>query len=807
MAEIIKLTIDGQTVEAPPGTLIVEAAKLAGKAIPTFCYDDRLRSVGACRMCLVEVEKMAKLVASCATPIAPNMVVHTENERVLKARKGVLEFLLINHPLDCPTCDKGGECPLQDLTYAHGPTTTRYKENKIRFIEDINQKFDDKALGPEILLNRNRCIMCYKCVRIVRELAGEADLGVFRRGAFTHIDNLSEVAYADEFSGNTVEYCPVGALLSRSYRYTIREWLLKRSPSVCNLCPVGCNINVEWSAGKVYRHMSRRNDQVDEGWLCDRGRYGFDVTRGDDRISKPFIRREASLEPCSWDEAAMVVAKHLRKMIDQNRGTEVAAVGSALLSNEEAYAIRQFFGDVIKTPEIDFQTDTNQPVEPEIVDLVGLDGTIVDLERDSVFIIVGSDPGVEQPVAALRIKKAISIRGARAIFIGPYDKRLGYIPATNVRVPCGSQGFALEYLSNRLEGKPAHTEIGMNEPGLQDTVELLRKGEKVHIIAGRGFFNHPDRQGLMAAMLRLKKLTNAKLSILPPQSNYIGVSHFGLYGDLDHSFTKILERINRGEVKTMFVFGCNPIDEYPDRKYVEETLKKLEFLVVVGPYLHPTAALAGVIFPQAMIPDYGGTFTNIEGRIQVFSPMFRHPWAEIRPVWGILGELADMMNLGRIWYHDTEIREEIARQLKGMQELAHIPAGGFLVPFRNIDGVSAGSVNLNEIPRRPDRGTYVLQFAYSVHHLGWLTEKSQNLMRISNQQAVLLHPEDAARDGISENQNVKISNNGSSITLPARTTEHVNRGEVLIINSFSQEPVNKILKKDEKVTFVTVSGV
>ena len=791
-------------VEVPPGTLIVEAAKRLGITIPTFCYDERLRSVGACRMCLVEVEKMPKLVASCATPVAPNMVVHTENERVVKARKGVLEFLLINHPLDCPTCDKGGECPLQDLTYAHGPAVSRYGENKIRFIEDINQKFDDKPLGPEIILNRNRCIMCYKCVRIVRELAGEADLGVFKRGAFANISNLSEVAYADEFSGNTVEYCPVGALLSRSYRYTIREWLLKKASSVCNLCPVGCNMNIEWSAGKVYRHMSRRNQEVDDGWLCDRGRYGFDIFSADERLLKPYIRRGSTLEPCGLDEALIVVSKHLSKIIDQNLGTQVAAIGSASLSNEEAYAIRRFFDDVIKTPEIDFQTDTNRPVESEIIDLVGLDGTIKDLERDNVFIIVGADPAVEQPVAALLIKKAISIRNGRAFFIGSYDKRLGYFPVTNIRIPFGGEGYALEHISNRLENNTTGSGVKLDERALNEAAELVGKGGRVHIIAGRNFFSHPDRAGFLAAMLRLRKLANARLSILPPQSNYIGVSHFGLFGDVDHSFNKILERINSGEIRTLFVFGSNSVDEFPDRKYVQETLKKLELLVVVAPFMHPTAALAGVVFPQAMLPDYGGTFTNIEGRIQLFEPMSERPQRAVKPVWGILGEIADLINLGRIWYHDGEIREEIARQLKGMAELVRIAADGFLFSFRSGEDLETEPVNLRALPARRNSQSYILQFAQSVHHQGWLTERSNNLMRISGQEAILIHPEDAARDGIAENQVVTVSNGDESISVPARITTHVNRGEVLIINSFSNQPVNKLLSREDSITFVSV---
>ncbi|HBC46335.1 MAG TPA: NADH dehydrogenase (quinone) subunit G [candidate division Zixibacteria bacterium] len=804
MADNITLTIDGRNVEVPPGTLILQAAKMLGIVIPTFCYDDRLRSVGACRMCLVEVEKSPKLVASCATPVAPGMVVYTTSPRVIKARKGVLEFLLINHPLDCPTCDKGGECPLQDLTYDYGPTTSRYKENKIRFIEDINQKFDEIKLGPEILIVRNRCIMCYKCIRIVREQAGEADLGVFKRGAFANIHALDELAFADEFSGNTVEYCPVGALLSSSFRYKIRDWLLKHTSSVCNLCPVGCNMRLDWSGDKVYRHMSRRNDEVEQGWLCDRGRYGFDITGAEDRILKPQIKRGASLEPCSFDEAAMVVAKHLRKIIDENRGSEVAAVGSALLSNEEAYAIRRFFNEVIKTSEIDFQTDTTQPLEAEQIDLIGLSGTLGDLESDPLFLFVGCDPAVEQPVATLRIKKAISANKAKAIFLGSYDKRLGNFPTKNVRIPFGLEPEALDYIISVLSGDNSGGDSRFDSEPLLKIADLIRQTGKVHIISGRSFFNHFNRDKFLSSLLALKKVSNGKLSILPSQGNFIGVSHFGLFGEPEHSFSKILERIDAGEIKTFFVFGANPIEEYPDRKFVQEALKKLEFLVVVSPFIHPTAAMAGVVFPQAMLPDYGGTFVNLEGRIQLFKPMENSLKLEVKPAWGIINELSGIMEIGSSWYSDIQIREDIANRLKEMEGLANIPDRGFIFPFINQDDYQSKLNSVTAISKAPAEYPYILQWMTSVHHNGWLTEKSENLMRIAGHQVALINPIDATHEGLVENQIARIGTDTTAINIPINISDKVNRGEILIINSFSKNPVNRLLKKDKPITYVSV---
>jgi NADH-quinone oxidoreductase subunit G len=807
MAENVSVTINGRTVEVPGGTLIIEAAKKAGIEIPTFCYDERLKPVGACRMCLVEVEKMPKLIASCATPVAPNMVIHTESEKVVKARKGVLEFLLINHPLDCPTCDKGGECPLQDNTYLYGPPVSRYRENKIRFRDMAGKEaFDEIPLGPEIYLCRNRCIMCYKCVRIVRELAGEADLGVFNRGALANIDVLQEVAFADEFSGNTVEFCPVGALTSRSFRYKIRDWLLKKAPSVCNLCSDGCNMNVEWSGGKVHRHMSRRNREVEDGWLCDRGRYSFDISGSEERILQPHIRRGNALEPCGWDEAFALVARHLGQIVDENRGSEVAAVGSPLLSNEEAYAVRRFFGETVMTSDIDFQIDTAQPVEPELLDLVGLEGSISDLENDSLFLFVGCDPAVEHPVASLRIRKAISKKEARAIFLGSYDKRLGYFPVTNIRIPYGAEAIVLNHVVARLKGEKTSSKLpdSVNPEAISGLAESLENQDRIHILGGKEFFHHPDRKALLASLIGFKRAASAKLSILSPSGNFMGVSRFGLYGGRDHSFNEILSRIEKGVVKTAFFFGSDPVEEYPDRKYVQEVLKKLDFLVVVSPFMGPTASMASLVFPLALLPDYGGTLVNIEGRIQLFQGMAESRRIEPRPVWALLTEISQLMERGVSWYHDSQIRQDIAANMKGMEGLTGIPETGLILSSGSEKEPGPGDVAPAPVPQAEPEYPYLLHCTRTAHHQGWLTERSSNLKRISGSQQVWINPDDAAKEGIEEGQAVRVGNSRSALNLRARLTDGVNKGEILIVNSFSDNPVNRLMDRAKSVTSVSL---
>jgi NADH-quinone oxidoreductase subunit G len=807
MADNLTVTVDGKRIEVPQGTLIIEAARLTGVEIPTFCYDERLKPVGACRMCLVEVEKMPKLIASCATPVAPDMIIHTESERVIKARTGVLEFLLINHPLDCPTCDKGGECPLQDNTYTYGPPVSRYKEDKIRFIEkDSREQFDEIALGPEILLCRNRCIMCFKCVRIVRDLAGEADLGVFQRGSSANINVLREVAFADEFSGNTVEYCPVGALTSRSFRYKIRDWLLKKAPSVCNLCSDGCNMYVEWSGGKVYRHMSRRNPEVDDGWLCDRGRYGFDISRSADRLGQPRIRRGNALEPCGWDEADALVARHLGKMIDENRTSEIGVAGSATLSNEEAYAIRRFFDNNLNITNIDFQTDTDRPVEPDLLKMMGLDGTIDSIQDDSLFLIVGCNPAVEHPVMSLRLRNVISRKKAKAVFIGSYDKRLGNFPVWNIRVPYAAEAMAIDYLASGVSGtRPVSANTGFSTSGLDSLIEVIRNSRGIHIIAGQGLLSHPYRRAFSSSLVRLRKAIGARLSILSPSGNFSGVFRFGLYGGVSHSFDQMLSRVNSGDINTMFLLGSNPVDEYPDRKYVQETLKKLDFLVVVNPFITPTVRLASIAYPQALPCDYGGSFTNIEGRVQEFEAMTERGEFESRPVWSLLKEISSLMGIDLPWHHHSLIRQEMARSLKGAEGLANIPDRGLMLP-----SASAAELDLEKVesvfsaPAPPADRPFVLQCVTSAHHPGWLTSNSENLMRIAGNQGVYMHPEDAVTLNIGDGNHVRIGTEDTALNLPVVISDRVNKGELLIENSFPENPVNRLLRRGEPITYVSV---
>ncbi len=390
-ADSVKLTIDGRELEAPKGTLLVEAAKLIGIDIPVFCYEPRLKPVGACRMCLVQIEKLPRLQTACTTPVGVDMVVHTNTPDVKAAQNGVLELLLANHPLDCPICDKGGECPLQDNTFLYGPGSSRFTEEK---------RHKEKAfpLGDRIVLDRERCIMCYRCVRFHQEIPGDEALAAVERGADSEIATLDGEPFNSIFAGNTIELCPVGALTSRQYRFKARPWDLVRTPSVCTGCAVGCNVEVHSRTETVLRLVSRQNKAIDDGWLCDRGRFETVPCPPETRPHRPLVRVEGSLVPTTWDRALVRAAELL------NTGGGLLA--SQSLSNE-AFWVLERLGQRVPGA-----------LWPAAGQLWPVQGKIENLARCKTIVLVGLDAWTDLPVLALWIRKAV-LAGAKLIVLGP----------------------------------------------------------------------------------------------------------------------------------------------------------------------------------------------------------------------------------------------------------------------------------------------------------------------------------------------------------------------------------------------------
>jgi NADH-quinone oxidoreductase subunit G len=788
MAELIKLNIDGQDIEVEPGTLILEAARRLNIEIPTFCYDERLKSVGACRMCLVEVEKSPKLVASCATPVNPGMVVKTQSDKVIEARRAVLEFLLINHPLDCPTCDKGGECPLQNLTYKYGPPTSRYRERKVRFQEGTNLNFDDLQIGPEIWLNRNRCIICYKCVRIARDLGGSADIGMFQRGAYAHIDIPQAVEYANEFSGNTVEYCPVGALMSDSFRYKVRTWLMQRTPSVCWLCPDGCNITVEQRLSHIYRHSTRRNDNVDNGFLCDKGRYGFDLTSGKERLRIPQTMVNGLFKDISYDEA-LALAIH---RLSEEKGESSALLLDTTITNEEAYTAAEFFRT--KYPQAGIAISSAHKYDNETL---GLTVTMPELEKADLVILAGCDLEIEHPIVGLRVKKLIS-QGIPVYSISSRKMTLGRFNITNILTRPGEEYLAIQDI---LESKNGVSQKYIEKEIYRNLVEQLKTAQNIHILAGNDYIDNPNRKSLAVNLQLLLKTYSAKLSILPDESNYIGVR---MTAQPNCDLEQIIAKAEQGKIKTLFVTGGNPVNIYPDRQRILNAFKKIDYIIYWGAYPNATADLASLIFPQALPSETAGSFVNIERRLQFMKEAYPTDRA-ITSLIKLFTEFKIELG-GQPYYSAREIFGLMSKSIKSFTGLVYESAEGTILC---CDTQETTRQPLADSPIQPPAEyPLVLTFAKSVYYgASGMTTRSQVLSKLMPTQTLVISPADASRLGLIENDKVTLTTSKASGEFVIAIGDIIEPGQIILRGFSIENPPNKFMNGFNKPVYAKISKI
>jgi NADH-quinone oxidoreductase subunit G len=589
--ETVTLTVNGQSVTVPKGTLILDAAKAVGIDIPIFCSHPKMAPVAVCRMCLVEVEKMPKLQPACAVYVADGMVVKTLTDQVNKYQKGVLELLLINHPLDCPICDKGGECPLQDQTYQYGPGASRYTFDKAHF---------DKAvpLSDKIVLDRERCILCWRCTRFSEEISGERELALIQRGVHTIIGTYNDEPAESNYQGNWTEICPVGALTSRQYRFISRPWDLDRTASICPGCSMGCNIHIDTRNNRIGRFQSRENIAVDDSWLCDFGRYSFPnfQRQGQER---PKIRRNGALEDVSFDEAIAYTADALKQA-----GSQVAAWASPSDTNEELFLIRRLFRDVLKSGHIDHRNAVVPDADPEDIGL-----PIADIERlDHVVVLGGQDVIDAAPVLHLRLFKS-QRKGVNVLKVGSTEakKALDAIPA---------EAQAVGVLATEANKKTA--------VDLQSRLANKIKGTVRRLIVTTG----PNGRGAK------------DLGILP---------HLGSgYVSLDGQAGKGRVEWPGAGLRVLYVHESSPLTTFTPTDAESMWLPSLGLIVHHRFKASSLDELAHVIIPGHAFTEKDGTVTNMEGRVQRVRSAIDAAW--VRDDWRVLQDIANRLGAG--WTYD-----------------------------------------------------------------------------------------------------------------------------------------------------------
>jgi NADH-quinone oxidoreductase subunit G len=605
----ITFTIDGLEVQAPENSMLVDAAKLGDVEIPVFCYEPKLGNpVGACRMCLVEIEGIPKLQTGCSTPVKDGMVVHTSSERVKTAQNSVVEFLLVNHPLDCPVCDKGGECPLQDITFGWGRGISRFIEPKRHFVKPL-------ALSPTIAIDRERCILCYRCVRFSQEIAEDHQLVLLERGAHSYVATFDGHPYVAPFSGNIVELCPVGALTSQHYRFRARPWDIEDSGSVCTLCPSQCNVTLTVRDERVLRVLAREHPEVDDGWLCDRGRFAYPHLGGKERIAEPLLRDSGELRPVSWERALEEAALRLKRS-----GAHTGALVGGEATGEEGLLLGRLLREGLDSPHLDSRRAGTLPLELHhaLAD-PALQAKVSDLEFAHAVLLLAADPIHDMPILDLRLRKGVRRHGMRLERIGGEDMQAVRALARELVEQAGEELVVL--WGERLAAGPNGAQ---NVQALLDIAAELELGE----IAGAGLLEIPataNGRGLREAGV----LPNAGPGLRPVEQE--GLDAPG-----------IAAALAAGELSALYLLQSDPLIE--DASW-EGALERASSVVAHATFLTDgLRAHADVVFPAEAYPEKEGILVHPDGRLQRLRPAVRHP-GSVRAGWQVLADLAGRLGL------------------------------------------------------------------------------------------------------------------------------------------------------------------
>jgi len=626
----VNLTVDGKKLTAPAGSLLIDACKNAGIEVPSFCYYPGLSLQGACRMCVVKVEKMPKLQTACTTVVGEGMVVTTDSEEVRQSRKAMLELLLGNHPLDCPVCDAGGECELQDMTFTYGASESKFAEAK-------NHK-EEQQWSPVVFFDRPRCILCYRCVRVCGEGMDVWALGVQNRGASSIIAPNQNDHLECEECGMCIDICPVGALTSGAYRYKTRPWEMNHVGTVCTHCGDGCKTTLgvrrSDTGMEIVRGDNRDKSGINNDFLCIKGRYAFDFAHNEDRLTQPLIRKDGKLVPASWEEAFQLVGKRFAEIRDKDGGSAIGVVGSTRTTNEENYLLSKFARVVLKTNNVDHhRTADFAALAASLRGKPGKTASMRDALTAPAILLIGNDPTNQHPLLAWQIRTNVRLRRAKLYVVNSAPIKLRRQAAAFGLLPAGAEWKALAFLAGDDSQADALVTPSTNRDGwitLRDKV----RAEQSLVIAFGSELRGQDVQKLATWAT---SLPDAKLICLADYANSRGAADMGLYPDLLPGYEPVLgstkfqkewgalpaapgttlpemvEAAKGGKLKALYVVGANPIG----RLKIDPFALSKAFVVVQDMFLTETAAIADVVLPAANLYEKSGTCTSTSGDFQL----------------------------------------------------------------------------------------------------------------------------------------------------------------------------------------------
>ncbi|GAB7539497.1 NADH-quinone oxidoreductase subunit NuoG [Burkholderia sp. 22PA0099] len=741
---MVELEIDGKKVEVPEGSMVIQAAHKADKYIPHFCYHKKLSVAANCRMCLVDVEKMPKAVPACATPVSAGMIVRTHSDKAVKAQQAVMEFLLINHPLDCPICDQGGECQLQDLAVGYGKSASRYREEK--------RVVFHKNVGPLISMEEmSRCIHCTRCVRFGEEVAGVMEFGMLGRGEHSEITTFVGKTVDSELSGNMIDLCPVGALTSKPFRFSARTWELSRRKSVSPHDSVGANLVVQVKNNRVMRVLPLENEAVNECWISDKDRFSYEGLNSEERLTKPMLKQGGQWVETDWQTALEYVAKGLKGIAADHGANALAALASPHSTVEELFLVAQLARE-LKVPNVDFrlrQTDFSAPVSG--APWLGM--PIADLSNIDSAFVVGSTLRRDHPLFAARLRQAAKtgtqvhmLHATSDDALIPTSKRIVAAPSAWLDTLAGIAAAVAQASGAALPESLAGVEASAEA---QAVAKSLAFGERRIVLLGNAVVRHPQFAQIHAVAQWIAEHSGATLGFLTEAANTVGAHLVGvLPGEGGLNARDVFAQPRKGYV----LLNVEPEFDTADPVAARAALDQAEMVVVMSPFKFG-ADYADVLLPIAPFTETAGTFVNAEGRAQSFNGVVR-PLGDTRPGWKVLRVLGSLLGLPNFEY---ETSDEVRLAALGEGDLSsRLSNATGVAPARAAAQAASGALErLADVP---------------IYHADPLTRRAGALHLTVAAKAAHSAGLPAAlfeRLGLQNGDAVRISQGGRSVELPA----------------------------------------
>jgi NADH-quinone oxidoreductase subunit G len=789
----VTLVVDGREATAPEGTMLVDAAKQGDVEIPVFCYEPKLgQPVGACRMCLVEIEGMPKLQTACSTPVRDGMVVYTQTERVQEAQNAVVEFLLVNHPLDCPVCDKGGECPLQDIAMGWGPGKSRFTDPKRHFQKPLE-------LSPLVAIDRERCILCYRCVRFSQEVAEDEQLHLLERGDKTFVGTFDERPYIAPFHGNIIELCPVGALTSYTYRFRARPWDIEQAGSICTLCPSQCNVGFTVRDERVLRVNARDNAEVDDGWLCDKGRFAFQMFNSAERITRPMVRAgDGSLSPISWDEAVKRTADAIL-----SSGERAAALVGGGTSNEEGWLVQR----ILRAGGSSNLDSSPNPVDPRLLgELSRPDhgARMADLDHADAILVVGVDPLHEMPILDLRIRKAVRRGGAKLMVASEHPTALDGGAEEAVRYSPGDAASFLRSLAGAL-GADGYDAEGLFKKEAAAIARTLRDALDQVIVWGDRLWRDPEAVDALHACshaLDMQKRIGPGLLEVPEESNTRGLREVGCVAsarpglvriDGGRESSRIKEGLAAHELGAMLLVNSDPVRSYPDSDGWRRALSG-SFVVSIASFEDESTRLADLVIPAENWAEKEGTVTHPEGRLQRLRRSVPLPEGMIAG-WRFLDAVATELGAGVDAEAPADVFDALTTEVSFYEGLTYEEIGGKGVrwgdrrPGQSWTPPAAERRSVSR-PDREQEGEGLLLGTYRDLWAADVTKRNPALRFLMPKQKLELGAKDAEALEVSNRDEVTVSVNGHSVEATVAIRERMRDGAAFLIEGTDEANAN-----------------